>query len=740
MAYGLKYQTQFTSQSDINIPEKNYTLQFLFKDYTGNPISIEGAETTVVQSHSNDDPKAPIKGQSLDISLINKNGSLPITAFQSEDDDGVMVKLLGDSDELLFIGFLVQDDFYETMVDYTHPIKLSANDGLGLLKGVILSDAAVRRAFEVSFRTNGVDTVVYMWTEDVAFYPQAGDIIEILGNTYTIATAVNETTVISVATYNWTITLTTSTGGISQTVDTVYLTGEVNLLKRNSLLSLIAVCLGQTNLSLITNVFLNLYEYRQDETKSTLEQTLLDSQIFISGETYTDCYTALEMIMTAFNCTLFQANGEWNIVHWMEFRRYANNAVPGFIYDETWQSIGTTVFNNNFSVGTGDSQLTRQLFELNSGFIRGYKFSRKKFEYGQPKFIVKNSDLKILGPLLRTIVDGANTHYEYEAPYWQGGEGPVLCERFIRITKGSAGEEVDRCLVVRGPNSNSQTAVGGEPFEVSKGDKVRFSFTFQTNISQPGSLTIIFSVILSDGTINRYIDENPSGNGDWIPGPGFNYTISSGDNSNSKHSVEIASSQAPFDGQITCYLAIATNSPYNSSRETMYRDIRLEYQPYINDTSKIIGQIHKQNQAANKKNNLDVDIRIDDSPRNSIIGTLFLTTKTGNVQNRTSFWRYSNAPSGDRHLGELNTWEEMLWRQKTRSKLEGSFVGNYQDNIISLLTVFQPVFKPNKHYIPGLMTIDYKANQFSCSMFELYDTTDAELVTDYTQDYIYSTT
>ena len=38
------------------------------------------------------------------------------------------------------------------------------------------------------------------------------------------------------------------------------------------------------------------------------------------------------------------------------------------------------------------------------------------------------------------------------------------------------------------------------------------------------------------------------------------------------------------------------------------------------------------------------------------------------------------------------------------------------------------------------MTIDYKANQLSCSMFELYDTTDAELVTDYTQDYIYSTT
>ena len=172
--------------------------------------------------------------------------------------------------------------------------------------------------------------------------------------------------------------------------------------------------------------------------------------------------------------------------------------------------------------------------------------------------------------------------------------------------------------------------------------------------------------------------------------------------------------------------------------------MRFEYVPYVNEELKITGHIHKQIQSANKKNNLDVEIKIDDTQRNSITGTLFLNTKSPatayGLQNRTSFWRYSNAPSGDRHFGELNTWEEMLWRQKTRSKLEGSFVGNYQDNIISLLTVFQPVFKPNKHYIPGLMTIDYKANQFSCSMFELYDTTDAELVTDYTQDYIYSTT
>lgn len=742
MAYGLKYQNEFNSRSDDNGLQHTYFLQFWFKDYTGIAASIEGGETSVVQRCTIDDPMAPIKGQSLDITLINENNSLPITAFQSEDDDAVQVRLL-EGTNLLFIGYLVQDDFYETKVDNTHTITLSANDGLGLLKGVILSDAEVRRAFNMSFRTNGVDTVVYMWTEDSAFYPQAGNAIEILGNTYTIATAVNETTVISIATYNWTITLTTSTGGIAQTVDIVYLTGEVNLLLRNSLLSLIAVCLGQTNLSLITNIFLNHCEYRQDPLKSTFEQTLLNSQLFISGETYENCYTALEKIMAAFKCTLFQANGQWNIVHWPEFRRWANNAVPGFIYDETWTAIGNTTFNNTFNIGTANP--TTWISGLQEGSLRGWKFSRKVFDYKQPKYLLYNFDLQVLGTLLRTYVSGSTTVSEYEAPGFAGGLGPTLCERFIRvIIDTGTNTEVDRCLVVRGPNSDSARAVACTPFEINEGDKLTFSFSFQTNISQPGSLTIIFDVVLTNGILTRFVDEVPAGNGNWISTQGFNYTISSGDNSNQKHQVEIASSSTPFSGIVTCYFAIATDSPYNSSRETLYRDIRLEYVPFINDQLKITGQIHKQLQPPNKKLNNDVEIVIDDSPKNSITGTLFLTTKTPatayGLQDRTAFWRYPNAPSGDRRLGELNTYEELLYKRVTRSKLEGGFIGNYQGGIpVSLLTMIIPDFYPNKNYTFGLLTINYKTNQFNGSLFEIYDVTDAELSAEYTLTYKYAT-
>ena len=87
MAYGLKYQTQFTSESDANNASLDYTLQFLFKDYVGSESTVLGAETSVVQRCTDDNPVSPIKGQSLDITLINKNQSLPISSFFSEDDD-----------------------------------------------------------------------------------------------------------------------------------------------------------------------------------------------------------------------------------------------------------------------------------------------------------------------------------------------------------------------------------------------------------------------------------------------------------------------------------------------------------------------------------------------------------------------------------------------------------------------------------------------------------------------------
>jgi len=740
MSYGLKYQTQFDSQSDDNIPIKRYTLQFLFKDYTGATMSVVGGETTVIQKCTTDDPFAPIKGQSLDIQLINY-GNIHITAFQSEDDDGVQVKLLGDSNEVLFIGFLVQDDFYETMVDFAHTITLSATDALGLLKGVILSDAEVRRSFTVNYGGNGAQNdVVYILSPDSAFYPQVGNDMEIAGIVYNIVSSIYGDVTILGNPYNWTIQFTPIGPGFTTTTGTVYLTGEINLLNRNTLLSMIAVCLAQTNLTLITNIFHTLYEaYQTSIINSTFEQTLIDSQTFISGETYEDCYSVLTKIMQTFNCTLFQANGQWNIICWHEAQQY-NNSIPGFQYDETWQLLGGTTLNNNFFIGP-DPQLTRPIAGLTQGALRGYKFSRKTFDYQQPKYLLRNSDLLILGDLISTYLDGTTTIYEYVATNWQQGVGPVYPERFIRIAIDSTGTELYRRLVIRNTASNTVLGVASDYIEFSEGDKLIFSFTTQTNISQPGPNTLVFGVRLTDGTTTVYVDELPVDNGDWISTVGFSYSISGGDDTNNQHSVEIASSQAPFSGLLTIFLAQNTANPQSTSKETYYSDMRLEVIPFINDSVKITGQIHKQQQDVNKKNNGDVSVYIDDAPRNSISGCLFLPTKTPDtfwgLQDRTTRWRY---PLGGVtwRLGELSTLQELRWRQQTRSKFEGGFIGNYQNSVISLLTMAILDFNTAKNYTFGLLTIDYKRNQFSGTLWEVYDSEQEELVNEYTFTYKYS--
>lgn len=737
MAYGLKYQTQFSSQSDANNASMDYVLEFLFKDYVGGEVSIIGGETTVIQRATDDNPVAAIKGQSLDITLLNKGNSLPISSFFSEDDDGIMVKLK-QGGNVLFVGFLVQDDFSETMVDYTHSITLTATDNLGLLKGVILSEAEVRRAFQASYRTNGVDTVVYMYVTDLAFYPQAGNTIEIDGNSYIIDTAINETTLIGIAYYNWTVTLTTTTGGIAQTVDTVYLTGEVDLIQRNSLLSLLAVCLSQTNLTLITNIFMNLYEYTQDNTISTFEQTMLDSQLFIKGESFEDCYTALSKILSAFHLTLIQANGQWNLVHWHEMRNYTNNACPSFQYDETWGRLGTGLFTNNFVIGP-DPQLTRPIYELTQTAMRGYKFSRKQFNYNTPKYLLKNYDLLTLGDLIQTYTSGSEQISEYVATDWQVGVGPIYSEYFIRVVVDIASQtETDRYLVIRDNCSDTTRAIASNNIEAQEKDKLVFSFSTRTGFSQPPTFGGVFAVRLTDNTTTRYVDDLPVDNGDWIPTVGFSYSFTS--NTDQWTNVEIKSSQIPFDGLVNCFLAQNNGGALNDSRETHYKDIRFTYIQYINDSVKIIGHAHKQEQPPNKKLNADIEIEIDDSPRNSIVGTLFLPTFNGLLQSRTTYWRYPPDANGWR-LGELTTLEELRWKQRTRLKFEGGFIGNYQNGtVISLLTMVQETFNPTKNYTFGMLSIDYKRNQFSGTLWELYDTDDPELDNTYSYTYIYEAT
>lgn len=169
----------------------------------------------------------------------------------------------------------------------------------------------------------------------------------------------------------------------------------------------------------------------------------------------------------------------------------------------------------------------------------------------------------------------------------------------------------------------------------------------------------------------------------------------------------------------------------------------MEYTPYINDSTKITGHIHKDEQTGpgsdDIKNNEDITIYIDDSPRNSILGTLFLNTFTGVVQDRTALWHRAGYTES-RKLGQIMTSEILQWRSVTRTKLEGTFRGLVQSGVhVSMLSIFKFSYLTGCRFIFGQFEIDSRSNSIRCTAWEL-DTSTAAVAEIYTFNYIYSTT
>lgn len=737
MAYGLKYSTQFDSQSDDFNPSVTYTLQFLYKDYVGNAISIDGGGTTVLQKCTDDNPLAPVKGSSLDISLINA-GNLPITSFYADNDDDIKVVLLDGSSNVLWEGFLVQDDCTETKVDYEHEIQLSVNDGLGLLKGVPLDEAP--GSYELLYdSTELIETIApNKIRTDMGFGSTVvvGDKIVIYGTaqagTYTV-----QTYIITGGFYYFTVEETIGTMAAVSTL--------IGLLHKNldsvvTLLSLVQRCLSATNLSLLTNIFSNIKEFYQNDTESFLNQTMINPDVFISGETYRDCYGVLETIMSTFDLQIFQANGQWNIIHWYEIRKFANGAIPAFVYDESMVLLSTTVFNNTFAIGPDvpSPQPTVPTYELRESILRPYKFVRRTFNYNQSKYLLSNFDLKQLGPLITSYIQGTFTMYEYIATGFADGDvaphGPI----FIRVVKDTATDtEVDRYFVVQPPQGFYPRAARAlSDIIINIGDTATFTASMRINVMSSLPINVLMSFRITDGTNTYYLHNNSStGLNEWNATFGYDYNIPPNTPAVTWNQVEAAMPPFPISGVLTIHYALAYFNPTG----TFWKDMRFEYVSRVNESTKIIGHIHKQNRINDIKNNSDEEIILDDSPRNIINGTLLLSTTTGLAQDRTRYWVYIGDANAWRR-GELFTREEIVYRGKMRSKLEGGFLGLKQTALVSLLTVVNTDFNPGKNYIFGMLTIDYKRNQFNGTLWEIYDTAEPEVVADYTFTYIYSAT
>mgnify|MGYP003434059223 FL=1 len=135
MAYGIIYFSEFNDLKNID-----FKIEIYKKDYSGGSTRVNCASNPVIHLWDKDEVKGLIKGSQLTVNLINE-GSLPLTSFYSESDDGfIVIFSTAGGNNILFAGQLVQDDCSEDLVDFAHEIKLSFTDNLGLLKDVTVSE------------------------------------------------------------------------------------------------------------------------------------------------------------------------------------------------------------------------------------------------------------------------------------------------------------------------------------------------------------------------------------------------------------------------------------------------------------------------------------------------------------------------------------------------------------------------------------------------------------------------
>lgn len=736
MSYALIYFAEFDGFNGAG-----HRVEFHKKDYSGGSTEIICGGGAVRQSWAPDEPKAPIKGCVLEGELVNIEGSFPLSNLYSNEDDTFLIKLFTNTD-LKFIGYLVQDDCAEILADFTHPLKFSATDNLGLLKDVPLGNKTVDDySVTITYSSNNTFNII-SGTASV----QSGDTIIIqtgtIAGSYTVIAADYPTS-----------------NSVQVTPDILFFAGSENvdinvtrieiLLGRYTLADIIKYCLHPTNLLLNCNVYSQLIPVGYTVGR-WLEDTIIDSNTFDTGDSFQDCNAVLETILKRFRASLLQVNGVWNIIRWDELRYY-NNALPGYEYDSDMVYVQDIVLDSEITIGTGSDIETGII----SSILRPFKVVKETFMYKQPSNLLRNSDFKNLGPLITSYVVGSDTYYEYQMPDWEqayewtsGGNGYIqsAADRFIRIIYNSYNEEIDRYGVVSGPTGFSNpSAIQGFPIEVNIGDRIRYGFSFKTSDSKAGPWVSIFNINLKVSLTatprpsnTRYLNAQgqwlPYGTyGGSVPGiPGaaslwyLYHQTTDGGNTNEWQSVQVESEPIPFNGLLIIKLAQASVA----LDESHYKNIQLEV---FNFSSDKIGQTHTESQPPVINNRQDEEIQVDDSPGNVIAGTLFLETFTDPLQDRTNLWQRAIGFSETYRLGQISTFDELIYRSVPRTKLEG--------NILSLLNPLNVIkYNPDtdKNFIFGMCDNDTKYGYTNGTLWELYDDTEADTFSqDYKFNYLY---
>lgn len=713
MAYGLNYTMRFKNRISNDI----YRAEIWQKDFSGASTELTGAETPLTVAYQDNDILTPIKPIELTLSLLIKNSDgISLESFYSDDDEAFRIDIYCEtpSDKLLYSAYLVQDGASEPETDRKHILTLKATDNLALLKNVTWNQAADD----------------YSGKYPLLYYIQ-------------------------------------------------------NCLTQTGLFSHLTTI--DQNLPL--HIYDNLFENTTDDrtvlnTKDPFNETTLDATMFqadagVNGTTWVDCYTLLTKILQNLNAVLLQSGGCWVIIRPEEYK-YFSGAIPGTEYNYT----GTTIINALTLAET--AQISRNGGDLypinedqNKEIVRPLKQVIDTFNYNVAE-LVHNKDLAIPPG---TIPDGTHTsggmrYDDYlinnaNFPGWEMRHGT---NSYVEVvTEVATNEEKDRYISVDA-NTTTDGGIQFNPIEVSKGDILDFSCSYKTQTDISDVLRFWVRAVLVVASSSKYDLVNTPASGStvnvhwngpyssdfWDTGLGFYQELPVSADTSQYNQFSISSfvetnghlPLMPEDG-VLLFEVRGTNASDTPRYIVDFKDINLTLKTFINNSVTITGQQHNDSFNPDIKAIQKNDLDIDDSPSNSIAGTLFTDrlynfdytdTNTGEQTligdryfQRTHDWHIGSGSEALK-LGNIIARERLQLLYTSRFTREGTFRKIHYDvgKWAGMLTLFTFDWLPGRNFLPRGLTIDYMNDSINGKLQEVYKDDESDFVDQYNFKYIYN--
>jgi hypothetical protein len=138
---GLKFKLEFE-----NVQGDACSVNFLYADYEDEPILLYGGARPFVLSEFNTDQDLfkPVRPQQATIEVLASAAGVKMEDFITDNDEDVVVRFDFGEWTGYWYGYLSQEDIQETWIAQNHILTLRADDGIGRLKDIPLSDDGAR--------------------------------------------------------------------------------------------------------------------------------------------------------------------------------------------------------------------------------------------------------------------------------------------------------------------------------------------------------------------------------------------------------------------------------------------------------------------------------------------------------------------------------------------------------------------------------------------------------------------